>query len=74
MEFKKFIDFIFERKKPNKKDIQEVMPEKPISGYPEKSTVDKIVDATEDYFNAKTPQWNPKGKIKKPTDKKFEEE
>jgi hypothetical protein len=74
MEFKKFIEFISEKKKPNKKDIQDVMPEKPISGYPEKSVKTQIIDATEDYYDAKMPLRNPKGKVNKPEDKKFEEE
>ena len=73
MGFKKFIEFISEKKKSDKKDIQDALPDKPISGYPDKSTKDKIVDATEDYFNAKTPQWNPKGKTRKPKQENEEE-
>ena len=74
MEFKKFTEYLSEKKKPNPKDIEEVVPEKPSSGTPIISIKDKIINATEDYYNAKTPQWNPKGKSIKPKDKKMEEE
>jgi hypothetical protein len=74
MEFKKFTEYLSEKKKPNPKDIEEVVPEKPNAGTPSISIKDKIINATEDYYNAKTPQWNPKGKSIKPKDKKMEEE
>lgn len=74
MEFKKFIEFLTEKKKSDKKDIEEALPEKPKPEEPTISTTDQIINATKDYYNAKTPQWNPKGKIRKKENNQNEEE
>jgi hypothetical protein len=78
MVFKKFIQFITEKKKGNSKDIEEVSADKPnidptISlACPKCGNSDKVCNCyTDDYYNAKTPQNTPKGQIK--TKKKKDE-
>jgi hypothetical protein len=73
MPFKKFIDYILEKKKDDKSKIEDVKPDTP----PIDSSVPlvcpkcgesaKICDCySDDYYNAKTPQYTPKGKTVKP--------
>lgn len=78
MSFKKFNQFIFEKKKGDKKDIEEVKADSPAIDpaitltCPKCGNSDKVCNCyTDDYYNAKVPQQTPKGKIK--TKKKNDE-
>lgn len=71
MIFKKFIDFILEAAKvdPKKKDIEDVQPQVKDSDpsvplvCPKCGESNQICNCyTDDYYNAKTPQYTPKGK------------
>ena len=80
MSFKKFNQFIFEKKKGDKKDIEEVTADTskvdPAISLqcPKCGATDKVCNCyTDDYYNAKVPQQTPKGEIKtKPKKKKDE--
>ena len=78
MSFKKFDQFIFEKKKGDKKDIEQVSADSPAIDpavtlqCPKCGASDKVCNCyTDDYYNAKIPQQTPKGKIK--TKKKKDE-
>lgn len=75
MSFKKFEQFINEKKKEDKKDIEAAVPETPpidpsISlKCPKCGESTRICDCyIDDYYNAKNPQFIPKGKVKKKKD------
>lgn len=78
MSFKKFVDFIAEGTKidPKKKDIEEVSASPASSDVPDTcpkcgETVQVCNCFTDDYYDAKNPQYAPKGKINKRDNKNF---
>ena len=78
MSFKKFTQFITEKKKGDNKDIEQVDADNPkidpaiALKCPKCGSSDKVCNCyTDDYYNAKIPQQTPKGKIK--TKKKEDE-
>jgi len=73
MSFKKFIQFIVEKKKGDKHSIEQVdAPQPPIDPSislkcPKCGESAKVCDCyVDDYYNAKTPQYTPKAKTQKP--------
>jgi hypothetical protein len=71
MAFKKFTQFLIEKKKGDKKDIEQVNPDSSdvdptiASKCPKCGSSDKVCNCyTDDYYNAKTPYTTPKGSIK----------
>lgn len=73
MPFKRFIQFILEKKKGDKHAIEQVSAETPPVDpsialvCPKCGESAKVCNCyLDDYYNAKNPQWNPKGKIIKP--------
>jgi hypothetical protein len=71
MAFKKFIQFITEKKKGDSKDIEQANPDSPnvdptiAEKCPKCGSSDKVCNCfTDDYYNAKIPQQTPKGSIK----------
>jgi hypothetical protein len=72
MPFKKFIQYISEKKKNDAHKIEEVKPDLPpidpsvAMTCPKCGESEKVCDCyIDDYYNAKTPQYTPKGKTKK---------
>ncbi len=73
MPFKKFIEFLYEKKK--KDDIEEVFAESPNTDPAMTLSCPKCGESglrcgcyEDDYYNAKNPQWTPKAKKRKPKD------
>jgi hypothetical protein len=72
MPFKKFIDYLLEKKKDDAHKIEDAKPETPPIDpsvplkCPKCGESAKICDCyRDDYYNAKTPQYTPKGKVTK---------
>jgi hypothetical protein len=80
MPFKKFFEFLLEKKKSDSKDIEEVSVPKPDVKPNEPLSCPKCGSSelpcecyTDDYYNAKLPQWAPRpNKLLKPKKKKDE--
>jgi len=72
MSFKKYTQFLMEKKKKDSKDIEDAKPEIPPVDpslpltCPKCGESSKICDCyVNDYYNAKTPQYTPKAKVTK---------
>ena len=79
MSFKKFIEYIVEKKKSDSKDIEQASPETPPVDpsapltCPKCGTTAQVCDCyIDDYYNAKTPYMTPRASKQKPKKKKDE--
>jgi len=77
--FKKFLQYVNEKKAPKPHEIEQVDPQGPPidptteTKCPKCGSASKMCDCyTDDYYNAKNPQWAPRPKIVKPKKKENE--